>query len=194
MTFSETEFDVLQKFVQYLRPKLISGDTDIQSVFPPKESVTSSNKRLAFSSAYSILQKYETESGQKMSSRVGRRSNITNNRKKTLTPSQVKDLAKSMNHTVETADRYYDFTGIGDSVQNTLALSCSKTSTPLKSTSCTNPAAVPLSPIPSTSSAQSMLVSPKMTKRRLVTDSDESEEELEITVRNLRCKKIKKKI
>lgn len=110
VTFSSGEFDVLRLFITHLRPKL-TQDSEMKCVFPPKDGLIT-NKTMAFSSATSILKKFETESGKKLTSRVGRRSTITNSRDVPLTNAQVKDLASSMNHTVATAERYYNFKDI----------------------------------------------------------------------------------
>jgi len=65
-------------------------------------------------------------------------SRITNSRKQNLTREQKEDLARSMNHDITTAERYYNYTSVNDSVVNVLSMEAdlaadrNKTSTPSK--------------------------------------------------------------
>ena len=120
--YSVLEFNALNLYIEHLRP-IISNDRFNNSVFIPKLKLKCSiSQELGFSSAYNILQKFRTKSGKKLSTRMIRGSNITNSRNTGVTDQERRDLAQSMNHSVETAERYYNFTSLSDSVANSLSL------------------------------------------------------------------------
>lgn len=79
------------------------------------------NNSLSFAGVYKILQLFETPSGKKLSSRAIRGSIVTNSRYKNMTSQEKEDLASSMNHTLPTAQRYYDYRKITDAVAKTLS-------------------------------------------------------------------------
>ena len=81
-----------------------------------------SSKNASFSSAWRILQSFQTKSGKKLSSRAIRGSRVTNLNKESLSDSQRIDLASAMNHSVSTADRYYNYSSGTDSVVRSLSL------------------------------------------------------------------------
>ena len=67
------------------------------------------------------MKKFQTQSGKSFTSRVVRKSKVTNSRKSNFTDAHRATLAKSMNHSVPTADAYYDLACVKDSVLKTVA-------------------------------------------------------------------------
>lgn len=122
IVYTEEEFRVLNIFINKLRPKLLN-EAQSEVVFPPKVINTLSSTDLSLSSAWHILQKFETASGKKMTSRVLRASRVSNSRNnKSITQEQKQHLAASMNHNVATAERYYNYSTITNSVVSTLQM------------------------------------------------------------------------
>lgn len=135
VTFSDDEFSVLKIFLKEMRPKII-GNKFEKNVFPPREHMKfAAAKDLSYSSACKILQSFETLSGKKLTSRSIRGSKITSNRDSDYTEKEKTDLAKAMSHSVSTADRYYNYRDLSDSVHHSLSISKQRqTSTPIKET------------------------------------------------------------
>ena len=75
---------------------------------------------MTFSTAWAILQKFKTESGKPLSSRVVRGSKITHSRGLDISEQERRDLAASMSHSVETAERYYNYKDLKDSVAKSM--------------------------------------------------------------------------
>ena len=119
IAFSKEEFDVLKIYISKLRPKIIR-DQNSPIVFPPTKT-NSDNDSMTYGGAYKILQKFMTSSGNKISTRSVRRSRITNSRSMDLSDQQKKDMAASMSHTLETAEKYYNYKKVTDSVVSSLA-------------------------------------------------------------------------
>jgi len=118
VAFTHDEFRVLELYIDYMRPKISSANSE--SVFVPLDTLGGGKNTLSLSSAWSILRKFKTESGKRLTSRVARVSRITISRSKDLSLQERQDLAKSMNHDLATANRFYDYTDIKDSVKRTL--------------------------------------------------------------------------
>ena len=119
VVFEDKEFKVLSIFINKLRKKL-SLNENSQVVFPPKSSIHA-KEEMSLSSAWRILQKFETKTGKKISSRVVRRSKVTYSRSKNLSEQQRQDLARSMSHSTATAERYYNYKQLSSSVVNCLS-------------------------------------------------------------------------
>ena len=120
VTFAEEEFRVLKIFISKLRPKVLV-DKSVQKVFVTrKTSMTQSTQEMTFSTAWAILQKFKTESGKPLSSRVVRGSKITHSRGLDISEQERRDLAASMSHSVETAERYYNYKDLKDSVAKSM--------------------------------------------------------------------------
>ena len=117
VVFSQLEYQVLQNYIEDMRPKLLRTPSNI--VFPPR-SCYEDGKTLAFSSIYSILNKLKTKSGKTVSSRSLRGSKISENRRRRVPIEQQRSLAAAMSHTFETAERSYDYSSISDKVCDVL--------------------------------------------------------------------------
>ena len=121
IAYTEDEYKALCFYIEHLRPKLAASQFN-RSVFIPKSGLgPGASEELTFSSTYKILQKFTTESGQKLSSRAIRGSKITNNRTRGTTDQERRDLARAMTHSVETAERYYNFEELSSSVSRSLS-------------------------------------------------------------------------
>lgn len=79
------------------------------------------SKALGFSNVYKILQKFQTTSEKKISSRIIRKSTVTNSVKGNCTYKDRLHLAKSMSHNMSTADVHYDRINKKDSVLHRLS-------------------------------------------------------------------------
>ena len=123
VVYDETEFFVLTKFIEHLRSNLTS-DANCKVVFP---AICKSNSKLDQSlglpAAFKILQKFQTSSGKKISSRSIRGSIVSNSREKKLPEEHLNHLAKSMNHSRSTADKHYDYSSINSSIAHVLSKS-----------------------------------------------------------------------
>ena len=118
IVYSSTEYKALELYIRHLRPKL-TNDVFNQSVFIPRLKLKCSGTQdLSFSSAFNILQKFKTESGKKLSSRAIRGSKITITREAGVTDEERRNLARSMSHSVETAERYYNFSELSNRSPN----------------------------------------------------------------------------
>lgn len=118
IAFTEEEYDALKKYGNILRPKLTIED-GCHTIFTTTNKKT--NNSLSFSGVYNILQLYETSTGKKLSSRAIRGSLVTNSRYLDMSHQEQEDLASSMSHTLPTAQRYYNYKNITDSVSKALS-------------------------------------------------------------------------
>lgn len=119
IAFSEEEFRVLRIFIEKLRPRLLNGRQCVV-VFP--NYTNSTNPVLSLSATHKILQKFQTKKGQKLSSRVVRASKITHSRERNISEEEKRSLAISMNHSLQTAERYYNFNELSNSVAKSIEL------------------------------------------------------------------------
>lgn len=104
--YKDTEFQVLSWYIRELRPK-ITTNPFCDRVFPSFSRINSRcSNDLSMSAVHSMMQKLPTESGKKVSSRVIRGSIITHSRGQSMSENQKSEMAKAMNHSVATADRY----------------------------------------------------------------------------------------
>ena len=209
VVFTAEEYKVLKIFIRDLRPKLTSN-ASCSAVFPAKKSsnLTSSTQDLSLSAAWKILQTFKTSSGKKLTARSARASKVTNSRKKNFSQSACADLAKSMNHSLQTANRYYDFNDISDSVVRSLELEKTvNENSPHSSKFCETVDGVDaemkntVTSTPLNSQRASVTAKRKLNLEdssdsdvsdSQVTASSSSEmEDADITVQNLRSKKIK---
>lgn len=113
IAYTTQEFILLQTYIKFLRPKL-SSDESVKNVFI--NGKTSKTPILSFSSVHSILQNFKTSSGKKLGSRIIRCSKITNSRDLDLSHQEQLDLARSMSHTLPTADKHYNHKALGNSL------------------------------------------------------------------------------
>ena len=199
IAYTDEEFKALQIFINKMRPKI--ADSFQTNVFPFKKNMKhGSSKDGSLASAWRILQSFQTPSGKKLSSRTIRSSRITNRNKYSLTDAQKRDLADSMNHSVSTADRYYNYSSVTDSVVRTLSLEKR-----IQSVNSPNvPSSTPIQPqLQEIASQESMAAGPSgvernIGKRKLFVSESESEPEcpdeppLDSTLLTLRRKKIMK--
>ena len=103
VAFEKEEFEVLELYIKKLRPK-ITTDCRLKTVFHPLSKASSPlGQELSLSSAWKILQKFETRSGKKISSRVVRTSKVANSREANFTREECDNLASVMNHSSATA-------------------------------------------------------------------------------------------
>ena len=199
VALTKQEYDVLKIFISQLRPRLTDNES-CSVVFPPKSYMNASvTGDLSYSSAYSILQKFKTKSGKKLSSRTIRGSRITNSRMQNISADERNSLAKSMNHSVNTAERYYNYEEISNSVSKTLLLEqqenrqCLNVSeyTVTDSTSAVDVSlsAVANSDVTLESCQIQASSTPKKASKRAL--SDEPGPSLDETLKKLRTKKIK---
>ena len=177
--YSDDEFKVLKLFIELMRPRL--ADKFQTNVFPVKKHMkNSAPKNVSFSSHWKILQSKESESGRKLSSRIIRRSRITSRNAQPLTDSEKRDMATAMNHTVSTADRYYNYTAVTDSVVRSLSLQkklARSSGESFQSSTPTQEAPQPIigeSPIKHCS-----LPGPSGVKRKILQQESESQSELD---------------
>lgn len=118
--FEQMEYSVLKLFITKLRP-LLSIDPTVNVAFPACTQLSNTaDKELSFSAIGRILGKFRTSSGVKMSTRVLRHSKVTNSRAKNINTDQRREIAEAMNHSLETANRYYNFTSANSSVVKTI--------------------------------------------------------------------------
>ena len=119
IAFEDKDFKVLKIFIQKLRPVILK-DNPSPYVFVSSRA-DCINEDLSLAAAWKILQKFQTSSGKKLTCRSVRRSRITNSRNLNLSYQEQSDMAASMNHSVQTAERYYNYKKITDSVASSLA-------------------------------------------------------------------------
>lgn len=119
VSLSKEEYVALSLYIKHLRPKL--GQTAVNNVFLTCSNQLCGPAPLNYSSLYKILQKFETTSGKKLSSRALRTSKITESRKRKLSQEDKVALAESMNHTLATAERNYNFKSPSESVVKVLS-------------------------------------------------------------------------
>ena len=167
VTFTAEEFKVLEIFIAELRPKIVSNKFE-KNVFPPRRHMKyAAAKDLSFSSACRILKTFETKTGKKITSRTIRGSRITSNRCTNYSDKEKSDLAKAMSHSVATAERYYDYSDVTQSVSNSLSLSKARQSkSPLA-------ASTPLGSLQEAEQINSPQPGPSGVRRRLVLSSPE---------------------
>lgn len=170
VVFSDVEFKVLQLFILKMR-STITGDSYNPICFPSQQQRASSN-HMTFSSFHSIINKLQTTPGKNVTSRAIRGSKITHNRSLNVSDSERRNLAKSMSHSVATAERFYNYNDINNSVVESLSLSKNR--------------ALDQSFDPSFASGNTS--TPIKGAKRCV---DESESSLDITLQDLRNKKVK---
>ena len=115
IVFEEHEYSVLKKYIMILRPKLAAKSNTVFTTIKKLK-----NEELSFSGFHKILKNYKTETGKKLGSRAVRGSLITNSRDTEATAKERADRAASMSHTVATAERYYNYRDLNESVANTL--------------------------------------------------------------------------
>ena len=196
IAYTNEEFTALKIFIQKLRPRI--ADKFQTNVFPVKKNMKHSpSKDGSLSSAWRILQSFQTTSGKKLSTRTIRSSRVTNKNRLSLTDAQKRDLADSMNHSVSTADRYYNYSSVTDSVVRTLSLekqiqstqshSHPVSSTPVQQPTCSETDVEPSPQNPRQGTKRKLFVAESET----VTDSA-NESELDETLVALRRKKVKK--
>ena len=141
VVFSACEYAALTTYVKHLRPRF-GNNIDINNVFVSCVNQFSVPTSLTFSSIYKIMQKFSTSSGKKLSSRALRGSKVTDSRNKNYSLEQKQQLATAMSHSLQTADRNYNYSEVSDSVAKVIALDKSlhdhpdsvmpSTSTPVK--------------------------------------------------------------
>ena len=121
VVYHEDEYHVFLVYINQLRLKLTS-DSNCKVVFPANCKTNSKlDQSLGLSAAYKILQKFETTSGKKISSRTIRGSIVSNSRERNFSDEHLNHLAKSMNHSRSTADSYYDYSSINNSISQVLS-------------------------------------------------------------------------
>ena len=121
--YESMEYEVLCKYISDLRSKLVN-DKFCNIAFPslPKINSNSSND-LSLSAVFKVMQKFSTSSGKKVSTRSLRGSLVTNNRRKEMSETEKRNMAKAMNHSYNTAERYYNYEDLTQAVTKTLSLS-----------------------------------------------------------------------
>ena len=98
------------------------GQTSIDNVFLSCNTHHCGPAPFNFS-IYKILQKFQTPSGKRLSSRALRTSKITESRKRKMSEEDKVALAEAMNHTLATAERNYNYCRPSDSVVKVLSKS-----------------------------------------------------------------------
>lgn len=93
---------MLKLYIKYLRTKICPNDL-VDIVFP---SSAEGGRQMSLASVWKILTKYKTKSGIRLTSRIARKSKITNSRKLNLTLGEKEAVAYAMGHDVATSDRY----------------------------------------------------------------------------------------
>ena len=183
VVYENIEFEVLSAFIKDLRPS-ITEDKFCRVVFPAFNRINSKcDQDLGLPAAFKILQSFKTANGKMPSSRSIRGSKVTLSRDKNLPDETLNHMAKTMSHSRKTADSYYDFTAIGNSVSHVLSINSEtelQVSTPHKELPSVD-FNITGSPIAGPSGCCS--------KRTLFSDS--SEEDNDETIMNLRNKKVK---
>ena len=112
--YDPIDFEALQIYISKIRPKILDGRKSTE-VFPTSKTMlnrSSENTKLSFSNTNRIMSNFRTKQGKKLSTRVIRQSCITHSRKSNSTYEQRIALAKAMNHTYNTAQKHYDFSGV----------------------------------------------------------------------------------
>ena len=141
-------------------------------------------QELSLPAAHRILQSLQTKSGKKLSSRSIRGSIISDSRQKNLPEETLNHIANSMSHSRKTADKFYDYNTLENSILHTLH-SKKITSTPVNKRTSTNEVEhdSPSLTLPSTSLTlpSTSLTLPSTSqatnhKRRLSFDSSSSDE------------------
>jgi hypothetical protein len=181
VAFSADEFNVLNIYIKCLRAKLTNSENT--AVFPATGLTKALSTEMSFSAACRILQKFVSSTGKKLTSRVARRSIITNSRKLNLSDHQRREYAKSMSHTPETADRYYNFTDLSNSVTQCLSIQKKHSETTVSQESSNNS----IAEAPCSTSTPIKVDNISARKRKF----SEVNEGLDATLKNLRNKKIK---
>lgn len=128
--FDEQEFKALKIYIRDLRSS-ITWNKFSKVVFVSSSKINSNlEQELSLASAHRILQSLQTKSGKKLSSRSIRGSIISDSRRKNLPEETLNHLANTMSHSRKTADTYYDYNTLENSVLHTLN-SKNITSTPI---------------------------------------------------------------
>lgn len=125
VVYNDVEFQVLNIYIRKMRP-MLTEDQFNPIVFPSQHR--GSSYHMTFSSFNKILDKLQTKSGKKVSSRVIRGSKITSNRSLNVSDSDRRHLAKAMSHSLNTAERYYNYSDVTNSVVETLSINRGKPS------------------------------------------------------------------
>ena len=96
IVFNDTEFTALRMYIQFLRTKIVENSS---IVFPSTSGQKlNESSSLTFGGAWKVLQRFSTQSGKKLSSRVCRSSKVTNSRLDNITLEEERKLALAMNH------------------------------------------------------------------------------------------------
>ena len=103
IVYNESEYKALCIYINCIRSKYTEDNNPDSPVFLS----LSSGKSLSFSSTTNILNKYRSDSGKALSTRVARISRTTEQRKTDPSRNDISDFAKSLSHNVSTAERYY---------------------------------------------------------------------------------------
>lgn len=197
VVFSDPEFQVLQIYLSKMRPK-ITGDAFNQTAFPSQQQRASSHN-MSFGSFYNILQKLESKSGKKISSRTVRGSKITINRSLNVSDSSRRHLAKAMSHSVATANRYYDHSDVSKSVVETLTLDHANASSTVNTSGAIETEQTFEKSVDNASGNssgevnvdQSFVPTDQITSTPIKGASAKRSAELDVTLKNLRNKKVK---
>ena len=207
VAFEESEFKVLEHYIEFLRPK-ITKDKFSKVVFPPCTKLNSqSENHMSFSASFKILQKFNTSSGMKISSRSVRGSKVTSSRINKMSEADCEQQAMTMNHTVRTANRNYNLMSVTDSACQTLAMNRSHSSvvTPKKYSDAEPPSDDDISSVSSCSAAmatstpnkdndsslKSLCESFDTSSDGMATTKRKLDDSMNETLMNLRTKKIK---
>ena len=121
VAFSESEYFLLKKFIKYTRPSIVH-DSSSEIVFPSSSGMNVNSAEPSFGAAHRILQKFETSSGKKLSSRVARSSKVTNTYKRKLSEGVNRVYATAMNHSVAVAHDHYNFNEVSDAAADVIAM------------------------------------------------------------------------
>ena len=119
VVFNEKELKALQIYIDSIRPRFISS-TDLNSKVFIKCAQNEKDCKISLSNATYILNSYKTMSGKKLSTRIARLSNTTEQRKTNPSTNDIEDYSRTLSHTTETSNRYYVATDLEESVINTI--------------------------------------------------------------------------
>ena len=108
ISWTKAEFDALNIYIT-LRPLLTSDGDESPYVFTLKNrrKQTQNSKSMAFSTVHNILKQFKSF-GKTFTSRIIRKSTVTNPIKDNSTDAEMRHLAESMSHTTSTANAHYD--------------------------------------------------------------------------------------
>ena len=103
IAFNEPEFQILQTFIKDYRPELTSDTNPDSPVFPIKTNKSSKSSKLFLQNVHRILNKFKTEENVTLTSRITRKSIVSNAVKER---SDLRSVANVLWHNVVTAERY----------------------------------------------------------------------------------------